>query len=65
LVPAIRSVVRNRLARYLKGKIQVVGVGMDMGGGRTRNDGIFPEAGRHRSPDDVIIEAEVVEETEE
>lgn len=64
LVPAIRSVVRNRLAQYLKGKIQVVGAGMDMGGGRTRNDGVFPEVGRHRSPDDVIIEAEVVEETE-
>lgn len=65
LVPAVRSVVRNGLAQYLKGKIQVVGGGMDMGGKRGRNGGVFPEAGRHRSPDDVIIEAEVVEEREE
>jgi len=64
LVPAIRSAVRNRLAQYLKGKIQVVGAGMDRVGGQAQNDGVFPEAGSHRSPDDVIIEAEVVEETE-
>jgi UPF0716 protein FxsA len=62
LVPAIRSVVRNGLAQYLKGKIQVVGSGMDLGRERGRNGGVFPEAGRHRSPDDVVIEAEVVEE---
>jgi len=65
LVPAIRSVVRNWLAGYLKGKIQVVGGGIDRGGEGGRNEGVFPEAGRHRSPDDVIIEAEVIEESKE
>ncbi len=65
LVPTIRSAVRNWLTQSLKGKIQVVGGGM--GGGREGggNDGVFPGVGRHRSPDDVVIEAEVLEEREE
>jgi len=63
LVPVVRSVVRNRLVQSLKGRIQVVGDGMDMSAAREQGDGQFTEVGSNRSPDDVIIEAEVIEET--
>ena len=63
LVPVVRGGVRKWLAKYLKGKIQVVGDGMDMDTGHEQSDGIFPEVGKNRSQDDVIIEAEVIEET--
>ena len=63
LVPVVRAVVKKWLAQYLKGKIQIVGDGMDTNVGREQSVGQFPEAGSNRSPDDVIIEAEVIEET--
>jgi len=63
LVPVVRGVVRKWLAQYLKGKIQIVGDGMDINVEREQADGLFPEVGHNRSRDDVIIEAEVIEET--
>jgi len=65
LVPTVRGVVRKRLAQYLKGKVQVVGNGMNMNAGPGQSDGPLPKVGRYRSQDDVIIEAEVIEETRE
>lgn len=63
LVPAIRGIVRKGLSQYLKGKIQVAGNGMDFNTGAGRSEGQFSGPGRNRSQDDVIIEAEVIEET--
>jgi len=63
LVPAIRGGVRKRLAHYLKGKIQVAGNGMDINSDGERSDMRFPGTEGNRSQDDVIIEAEIIEET--
>ncbi|MFK5920777.1 MAG: FxsA family protein [Verrucomicrobiota bacterium] len=64
LIPGVRAVVKKHLGKYLKEKIQVVGSDMDMnmGGEQGERDRVFSEAGRNRSQEDVIIEAEVVEE---
>lgn len=61
LVPGIRKVMKKWLGKYLKGKIQVVG-GVDMNMGGESDEPVFPEVGGNRSQEDVIIEAEVVEE---
>ena len=58
LVPPVRAVLRKFLAKYLKGRIQVVGSGMGM----ERNTD--PRDGR-RSARDVkarVIEAEIIED---
>ncbi len=61
LVPGVRAVVKKWLGHYLKGKIQVAGSGMGVGPGQVEVE--ISGAGSNRSPDDVIIEAEVIEES--
>lgn len=63
LVPGVRAVVKKWLGHYLKGKIQVAGNGMEMGDGPGQVEAEISGAGSNRSPDDVIIEAEVIEES--
>lgn len=63
LMPAVREVLRKWLVKYLKGKIQVAGNGMDMSAEPESRGKKFPGVGGGRSQDDVIIEAEVIEET--
>lgn len=61
LIPAVRAVLKRWLGQYLKGKIQVMGDGVNVE--RGPNETPFPKVGRNRSQEDVIIEAEVVEES--
>ncbi len=63
LVPVVRGVVRKWLLKYLKGKIQIVGNGVNVTAGTEYREERIPGMGKNRSQDDVIIEAEVIEET--